>query len=84
MYNFAITILAFGLTLSNSAILAQTTSSDIRKNKPWVPQKLTPVPPTEEIFTMGGISAKDNPPVPVIAQRFLIAPAHFVVSIPGS
>jgi hypothetical protein len=51
MYNFAITILAFGLTLSNSAILAQTTSSDIRKNKPWVPQKLTPVPPTEEIFT---------------------------------
>jgi hypothetical protein len=69
MYNFAITILAFGLTLSNSAILAQTTSSDNTQDKPWVPQKLTPVPPTEEIFTMGGISAKDNPPVPVPGMR---------------
>jgi hypothetical protein len=66
MYNFSITILAFGLTLSNSAILAQTTSSDNTQDKPWVPQKLTPVPPTEEIFTMGGISAEDNPPVPVM------------------
>ena len=70
MYNFAITILAFGLTLSNSSILAQTTSADNAQDKPWVPQNLTPVPSTKEIFTMGGISAKDNPPVPVIAQRF--------------
>jgi hypothetical protein len=31
MYNFSIAILAFGLTLSNSSILAQTTSSDIRR-----------------------------------------------------
>jgi hypothetical protein len=66
MHNIAaVVILALGLTLSNSAIFAQTTSSDNGPDKPWVPQKLTRVPATLEIFTMGGISAKDNPPIPV-------------------
>ena len=54
MYNFAITILAFGLTLSNSAILAQTTSSDNTQDKPWIPQNLTPVPPHKRNFYDGG------------------------------
>lgn len=69
MYNFAITILAFGLTFSNSSVLAQTPSSDNTEDKPRVPQKLTVVAPTSEIFTMGGISAKDKPSVPSPAMR---------------
>ena len=69
MYNFAMTILVFCLTFSSSSIFAQASSSDNSQDKPWVPQKLTPVSPTSEIFTMGGISAKDKPPVPVPGMR---------------
>ena len=69
MYNVATTILALGLTLTSSSIFAQTTSSDNTQVKPGAPQKLAPVSPTSVIFTMGGISAKDKPPVPVPGMR---------------
>ena len=72
MRNITIVILAFGLTFSTSAIFAQTTSSDKESDKPRVPQNLTRIPATVEIFTMDGISAKDKPPVPVPGIRKLM------------
>lgn len=69
MYNFAIPILALGLTFSNSSVLAQITSSDNAEDKPRIPQKLNDVPPTSEIFTMGSVSAESKPPVPVPGIR---------------
>ncbi len=65
MRSVAIVVLAFALTLFNSAIFAQTTPSANESDKPWIPQKLIRVPATLDIFMMDGISAKDKPPVPV-------------------